>query len=193
MSRALYINSPLPPSVNHYLMHRAIYQNGKPRAMVYETKEAKVYKKNFRLIVENAVKEQKWETPVNSTQHFFVDAYYFFDRVDRDASNYEKCMIDAITETGLIWKDDNVVLYRPQRILYNKNDPHIELIIHPVDYIGIFDNKEEKEKFETKCKGCTRYKRNCSELKSAILGKVTGNVDIDGCVCSKFRPADDKK
>lgn len=132
MGNTLHITSPMPPSVNHYAKHRAYIKNGKPMAVVYETKEAKDYKKEMKSLVEAAISGQKWDLPVNSTQHFYVDAYYYFDRIDKDASNYEKCLCDAITETQKIWKDDNVVLYRVQRIQYDTKDPRIELYIKPV-------------------------------------------------------------
>lgn len=48
MGNILKLTSPLPPSVNHYTSVRTIMKNGRPMAMVYETKEAKDYKRNLR-------------------------------------------------------------------------------------------------------------------------------------------------
>lgn len=158
-------------------------KNNKPLAIVYETKEAKEYKKKFKKIVEREVKIQGWNLEVNSTQHFYVDAIFYFDRMDKDCSNYEKCLDDAITETQLIWKDDNVVLFRPQRIYYDASNPRIELTITPVEYVGIFDNSSQLEQFESNCIGCNRYKRNCSILKKAKEGRI--QEEICDCVCSK--------
>ena len=120
----------------------------------------------------------------NDTQHFFIDAVFYFDRIDKDCANYEKCLDDTITETQLIWKDDNVALFRPQRIYYDKDNPRIELIIYPVEYIGIFDNDDDKVKFEDKCKTCKRYARNCSLLRKAIEGRV--QPEIKDYVCEKY-------
>lgn len=182
----LYITSPMPPSINHYLGHRAILKNGKPMAMVYETKEAKDYKKEFKAIIEKAAKEQNWTWEVNDTQHFYIDAVFYFDRIDKDCSNYEKCLGDTITETQLIWKDDNVAMFRPGRIYYDNKNPRIELTIYPVDYIGIFDNQEELNKFKDHCSICTRGKKgNCSIFKKAIEGRVQEN--INGKVCCKYK------
>lgn len=173
----------MPPSVNHYTAVRTIIKNGKPMAIVYETKEAKDYKKKFKKIVEEEIKKQGWDREVNNNQHFYVDAIFYFDRIDKDCSNYEKCLDDTITETQLIWKDDNVVLFRPQRIYYDSENPRIELEIYPVDYIGVFNNASQLEEFETNCIGCNRYKRNCSLLKKAKEGRIQPEI-CDG-VCYK--------
>ena len=121
MTEKLYLTSPMPPSVNHYTSVRTVMKNGRPLSMVYETKEAKDYKKAFKKIIEDEVKKQNWTREVNDTQHFFIDAVFYFDRIDKDCANYEKCLDDTITETQLIWKDDNVALFRPQRIYYDKD------------------------------------------------------------------------
>lgn len=161
-------------------------KNGKPLSMVYETKEAKEYKKKFKKIIEEQVKLQNWDMEVNSTQHFFVDAVFYFDRIDKDCSNYEKCLDDTITETQLIWKDDNVALFRPQRIYYDSENPRIELTIRPVNYIGVFDDAPQLEEFKSRCIGCKRYKRNCSLLKKAIEGRIQPEIH-DG-ECDKYTP-----
>ena len=184
MTEKLYLTSPIPQSVNHYTSVRTIMKNGRPLSMVYETKEAKDYKKAFKKIIEEEVKKQNWTREVNDTQHFFIDAVFYFDRIDKDCANYEKCLDDTITETQLIWKDDNVALFRPQRIYYDKDNPRIELIIYPVEYIGIFDNDDDKVKFEDKCKTCKRYARNCSLLRKAIEGRV--QPEIKDYVCEKY-------
>lgn len=177
MVKVLKITSPLPPSVNHYTGIRIINKNGKNIPVVYETSEAKVYKRKFKHIIDEQVKLQGWDMEVNSTQHFYVDAVVFFDRIDRDASNYEKCLGDAITETKKIWNDDNVSMFRPARIYYDKNNPRIELTITPVEYIGIFDNQKHLSSFESKCKTCLRYKRNCKILKNAKEGRIQEEIN----------------
>lgn len=175
MSRMLHVTSPMPPSVNHYLGHKIIQKNGTYIPVVYETREAKRYKEEFELLLISAINRQGWDVPVDDKQHFYVDAYYYFDRKGKDASNYEKCLCDAITETQRIWKDDRVALYRPQRILYDPGDPRIELYIYPVEYIGIFDNREEHEKMLGICSTCRKNGR-CRIIKDAESGKVTDNI-----------------
>jgi len=187
----LRLTSPMPPSVNHYTGVRTVMKNGKPLSMVYETKEAKEYKRKFSEIVKNEVAIQQWNTEVNETQHFYVDAVFYFDRIDKDAANYEKCLSDTITETQLIWKDDNVVLFRPQRIFYDSNNPRIELTIYPVNYIGIFDSKIQLESFVEKCQTCNRYDRNCSILRDAKIGRIQEHTD--GKICAKYKEKKENK
>lgn len=68
----------MPPSVNHYTSVRTIMKNGRPLSMVYETKEAKDYKKAFKKIIEEEVKKQNWTREVNDTQHFFYRCCFLF-------------------------------------------------------------------------------------------------------------------
>ena len=172
-------------SVNHYLAYRTIMKNGKPMAMSYKTKEAKDFQNKFDKHIREQVKIQNWDVPVNSAQHFYVDAVFYFPRLDMDANNYFKCSLDQITETGLIWEDDNVVCERVQRIYYDSSNPHIELTIYPVKYVGIFDNNEQLHCFEDKCKTCSRYKRNCSILKKAKEGRI--QKEICELKCEKYK------
>ena len=183
--KKLYLISPIPPSVNHYLGYRAIIKNGRPMATSYKTSEANKYQKEFKKYVCEQVKEQNWDIMPDKTQHFYVDAVFYFDRVDKDPNNYFKCSLDAITETGLIWLDDNVVCERVQRIYYDSVNPRLELTIYPVDYIGIFDNVSQLEQFETNCIGCSRYKRNCSVLQKAKEGRIQS--EISDYICTRYK------
>lgn len=181
----LYLTSPIPPSVNHYIRSRSINKNGRIMAMVYETQEAKEYKTAFKKYIKEQVKEQKWDFPVSKQQHFYVDCLFYFNRIDMDANNYFKCLLDAITETQLIWADDNVVCERVNGIFYDKENPRIEIVIRPVEYIGIFKNETEKDVFLHKCESCSRFKRNCSILNKAIEGRIQKEIQ-DG-VCLKYK------
>ena len=152
--------------------------------MSYKTSEAVKYQKEFMEYVKKEVKNQSYILKPNKTQHFYIDAVFYFDRTDRDPNNYFKCMLDAITDTGLIWIDDNVTCERVQRIYYDSKNPRIELEIYPVYYIGVFDNASQLEQFESRCIGCKRYKRNCSILQKAKEGRIQEDI-CDG-ICNKF-------
>ena len=93
-------------------------------------------------------------------------------------------ILTELTKIVQTMKNDNVALFRPQRIFYDKDNPRIELTIYPVEYIGIFDNDDDKMKFEDKCKTCKRYARNCSLLRKAIEGRIQS--EIKDCVCKKY-------
>lgn len=186
----LQLVSEIPPSVNHYLSYRAIMKNGKPMAMSYKTQEASRYRKDFSKYVSREVIHQGWCLIPDKRQHFYVDAVFYFDRIDRDCNNYFKVMLDAITDTQMIWMDDNIVCERVQRIYYDSSNPRVELTIYPVDYIGVFDNASQLEKFTSICVGCARHSGNCSILNRAKVGRI--QPEITNGVCSKYKPANDK-
>ena len=183
--QSLRLTSPIPCSVNHYLGTRAIIKNGKPMAMVYETGDAKKYKKEFCEYIKEQVKIQNWIMSDNKTQHIYCDCVFYFDRTDKDCNNYFKLLLDSITESECVWIDDNVVCERVNRIYYDSLNPRIELTIYPVEYIGIFNNMDELNCFENKCKTCHRYKRNCSILKKAKEGRI--QEEICCLECKKYK------
>ena len=164
-------------------------KNGKPIGISYCTNEAKKYKEDFAKYVAEEVKHQGWEMIPNDYQHFYVDATFFFPRLDFDCNNYWKCLLDAITDTKSIWLDDNVVCERVNAILYDDKNPRIELVIHPVEYIGIFENKQAFDAFVTNCQSCRRYARNCSVLKKAREGRI--QEEINNFVCEKYNKKGD--
>ena len=184
MKQILHLTSPMPPSVNHYTATRCVIKNGRPLSIVYKTKESVSYQSEFKKTVISAIREQGWQTDINSPKHFYVDADFYMDKKGKDANNYWKCLLDAITETQLVWKDDDIVCERVNQIVYDSQSPRVELHIYHVDYIGIFDNDEQLKNFQTNnCVDCKRYKRNCALLRNAIEGRV--QEEIDGYVCTK--------
>ena len=185
-STELYLTSPIPPSVNHYLGYRGLIKNGHAVAISYKTHDAVKYQSDFAKYVKDEVQKQGYSVTPNETQHFYVDCVFYFARMDKDPNNYFKCMLDAITDTQLIWLDDNVVCERVQRVYYDKKNPRVELHIYPVDYVGIFENKKQLDDFKKNCVDCSRYKRNCGLLKQAKLGYIQN--EIQDCICSKFNP-----
>lgn len=192
IASVLYLTSEIPPSVNHYLAYRAVMKHGKPYAMSYKTPEAARYRKEFAEYVTDEVENQGWDVPVEKTRHFYIDAIAYFPRVDMDISNYWKVMLDAITDTQLIWADDNVVCERAQRIYYDPQNPRIELVIRPVEYIGVFDDASQMERFiASNCIGCARYNKNCSVLRNAVEGRVQ-DVVCNG-VCAKRKKSKGEK
>lgn len=188
MSNILTLVSPIPPSVNHYLAHRAMMKGGRPVATVYESAEAKKYKKEFKEYVIEQADKQNWDVPLNKYQNYYVDCVFYFPRVDMDPNNMFKCTLDAITETGVVWFDDNTVCERVQRIYYDQKNPRIEMKIYPVDYVGIFNNHEQLAEFEKKCRGCKRFQKNCSLLRNTKIGKIQDGIYCDGdkFICDKF-------
>lgn len=157
-------------------------------ATSYKTKSAADYESQFADYVRSEVERQGWNLTPNKLQHFYVDVTAYFDRTDRDCNNYWKVMLDAITDTQLVWIDDNVVCERINRILYDAHNPRIELTIYPVDYIGIFDNADQMRQFtEMNCADCIRYQRNCSILRKAVEGRVQDEISQLSCKKRKIK------
>ena len=182
MQSELKLISPIPPSVNHYLSYRVVKsKNGKYIACSYKTKEATEYQKSFIKYVSDEVEKQGWDINELEGKHIYVDTIFYFPRIDMDCNNYFKVLLDAITDTKKVWKDDNIVCERVQHIYYDNQNPHIEISIRPVNYIGIFDNNDKAQSFEEKCKGCSRYARNCSLLNRTKAGYIHDGITQDSC------------
>ncbi len=183
MGDILNLVSPIPPSVNHYLAYRTtVSKSGKVIGMSYKTADARKYRKEFADYVCRECESQGWNIEPNAKQHFYIDGWFYFPRVDLDANNYWKILLDAITDTQKIWIDDNVACERVQRIFYDSANPRIVLRITPVEYVGIFDTADQMDGFITSnCIGCTRYKRNCSILNKALEGRVQDGITCDEC------------
>lgn len=177
--KELKLTSPIPPSINHYTRVRTFIKGGKAFSQVYKTNDARNYQKEFSDYVKKEVIKQNYDLIPNAYRHFYVDCDFYFARIDQDAQNYNKCLLDAITDTQLIWQDDNVVCLRINHIKYDSNNPRIEIVIKPVDYIGIFSNDREKEKFVLdNCSNCSKYGDGaCSVYKNAIEGRIQEEID----------------
>lgn len=154
-------------------------------AVSYCTNEAKKYKANFAEYVKEEVVKQGWNLTPNKDQHFYVDTVFYFPATNLDGNNYFKCMLDAITDTQLIWLDDNVTCERVQGLFYDTINPRVEICIHPVSYIGIFENVPHLERFISKCTECTRFSRNCSLLANAKIGRI--QPEINQGICSGYK------
>lgn len=191
--RKLKLTSAIPPSVNHYLGYRAIPKKKKDKSgkwknvhivVPYLTKEAKEFKKYFAEYAKKQVEEQQWDIRQTENIHHYVDCVYYFPRTDMDEQNYPKVMSDTLN--GIAYIDDSKVLFRTDRIYYEKNNPRVELTIYPVEYRGIFDSQRELKSFESKCQTCTRYKRNCSILRKAKIGWIQDEIN-NNFICSKYK------
>ena len=130
-------------------------KHGRPFAMSYKTPEAVKYREEFAEYVRAEVAKQNWTLVPNKTRHFYIDTVFYFPATNLDANNYFKVMLDAITDTQLIWLDDNVTCERVQAIYYDQKNPRMEITIRPVDYIGVFDDAPQMEAFVSNCIGCT--------------------------------------
>lgn len=150
---------------------------------VYLKKEGKDYKKRMIKYIQEEVKKQDWVKVEN--QFLYMDEFVYMNSKGRDSDNLKKLQQDSISESGVVWTDDTWCLPRTQRILIDKNNPRIEVIITPCEFIGIFDNYEQLQQFKIKCETCGRYKRNCSILNKALDGRI--QQEIIDMVCGKYK------
>lgn len=177
-------------SVNHYLAYHTVMKNGRPMAVSYKTKEAKDFQKKFIVYTRQQAREQGWITDLNPFQHYYVDAVFYFPRVDMDCNNYWKVSFDAITDSGVVWVDDNMACERVQWVFYDPVNPRIEYTIYKTDFIGVLRNQDEYDRFMSKCKNCIRYDKNCVLLKKALEGRI--QKEINGCECSRYKEAKER-
>lgn len=184
-NQKLFLTSSIPPSVNHYMASRAIVKHGKALSINYKTKDAVRYQQKFADYIASEVEHQGWTTNLGDKRHFYIDGDFYFERQHCDPNNYWKCLLDAITQTQLVWSDDDMVCERVNRIQFDKDNPRIELCIYHVDYVGVFDNDKQFCDFKNKnCIVCNRYKRNCSILNRAETGII--QPEITGMDCNKI-------
>lgn len=189
MTQELKLVSPICPSVNHYLGYRVVKKRVGNKwvqmPMCYKKPEAVRYQKKFAEYIKEQIKIQDWKKIEDKFKHCYFDCVFYFERTDQDGNNYFKCMLDAVTDSKVVWEDDTQCCERIQGIYYDKDNPRIEITIRPVDYIGIFNNEKELNIFEDKCKTCTRHKRNCSILRKAKEGRI--QKEIKNLECEKFK------
>ena len=176
--------------MNHYLKPRSflIYKNGKPvpQVTMYETKEAKDYKKKFIKHIKEQVKLQDWEKSDNRFQKYFVDCTFYFPRIDMDSNNMYKLLLDSFTESECIWVDDTQSCERTQGIFYDSENPRIIIEIRPVDFVGIFPTNEQLQIFKSNCITCSRYRDGrCSILVKSLEGRIID--DVNDLICGKYK------
>lgn len=192
---SLHITSELPLTLNKYTSARVIYVNGKPMASVYETTNAKKFKKYFSKLVEESIGNSDWDGDTEHRDKFYtVKATWYFEKQNRDSNNMWKIMLDAVTETGLIWTDDRQVIEQTMRIYYEVENPRVELDIAEAKWIGIFDSSSHQSEFVfDNCDKCSKDKQHCSIYKGALESRITEDIDMNTWTCNKFKPKKEKK
>lgn len=151
--------------------------------MAYTSADAKKFQKDFEKYAKEQVIAQNWDIEKTRNIHHYMDCIFYFDRTDKDSQNYFKVMSDVLN--GIAYIDDKTILTRTHEQYYDAANPRIEMVIYPVEYRGIFPNKDKLMEFEDKCKQCKRHKRNCSILNKAKEGRIQEEINED-FVCGKF-------
>ena len=185
MSSILKLISPVPPSVNNYLKPRPFIMHNKAQVSMYETAEAKKYKKEFIKYIKEQVKIQNWELSEDRFQKYYVDCTFYFPRTNMDSNNTYKVLLDSITQSKCVWLDDIQACERTQGIFYDTINPRVEILLHPVNFVGVFPTVKQLDDFKSNCIHCKRYKEGkCSIFKKACEGRI--QEEIKDFICTKF-------
>lgn len=178
---------PLPTSINDLYINQYIWdpvaRRRVPSGKRILSKEGEKVKEQIIKAAKEQIKGQDWDYEYTKENYVYMDSYIYFNRKGRDDNNIYKLNNDALEK--IVYDNDSRILTRTQRIRYDKKRPRVELVFSPVDYIGIFENENQYNKFLQKCEDCRRHKRNCSILKAAIDGFIQDEIDQD-YVCSSF-------
>lgn len=186
--KVMEFTTPLPPSVNEYLGKRVIYVQGKPRVQLYETTDARAFKRHVGNIIKRKMEEIDWEK-TGEFEYVICEVVMYLSQKKRDADNHFKCLLDAITASGAIY-DDSMVIPRVEDVIIDKENPRVEVRLYRAEKIGVFTNEFALNNFiENYCSNCNRYKRNCSILRNSKENKVTPEITGDGLVfnCSAYK------
>ena len=178
----------LPVSVNKYLKPSAKIVGGRPMIHMYESKEAKDFKKRFTAYLKREVKKQGWNIEDTSNGHWYLDCVFYQSRTNEDNNNYYKILCDSLT--GVVIEDDKNLLVRTQRVLYDSKNPHFLARLHSVNYTGIFNSDNEYERFfENNCGNCRKNSDKCTILKKAKEGRIQEELtkSNEQISCSKIK------
>jgi Holliday junction resolvase RusA-like endonuclease len=178
----LRLSLPLPTSINALYINKA---NFNPKTKKYEatgqrilSKEGVHSKQLITKATKQQMKKQEWDFEYTKENYIYMDTIIYFNRKGRDDNNIYKLLCDTLE--GIVYENDSRVLIRTQKVLYDTENPRVEVHLHPVDYIGIFDSHDIMTQFESVCKGCKRYARNCSILKAAKEGRIQEEITENG-------------
>lgn len=182
----LTLRVPMPVSINRLYIneHNFVYNNKTGKKESIPTGRRILSKDGVRVKAQIQAEARmqllkqldKWDYDWTKTGYVYQDAYITFARRGSDDNNLYKLLNDSLE--GIIYDNDSRVLVRTQKIVYNPEDPHIVLKLKPVEFVGVFDNIEQKNKFEDICEfggsnGCSKYRNGkCSILKDLTNGTV---------------------
>lgn len=184
----LNLTLPLPTSINRLYINQATW-NSKTRTRMLTGKRilSKEGEKTKEQIIQKAkhqMEKSDWSYDYTKENYIYMDTIIYFRKKGSDDNNIYKLLCDALEK--VVYENDSRVLIRTQKILYDSENPRVEVTFSPVEYIGIFDNQEILDQFEAKCKTCKRYKNNCSILRKAKEGRIQEEIDNE-LNCERYK------
>lgn len=176
---------PLPPSVNAYLGKRVAYNpiTHKSFVQVFETAEAKAFKKHMKKVIQRALIENNWTTTGEFT-HVECELIIYLSQKHRDTDNMFKCLLDSFTQSNLVY-DDSMIIPRVKNFYIDSKNPRVEVHLFESEKKGIFKNNNELEEFHSKnCHNCIRLSRNCSIKREALENRIREEINLSELLCA---------
>lgn len=189
----LNLTLPLPTSLNALYINKFGF-NPKTRSRVPTGQRilSKEGEQTKQLIIDQAteqISKSSWDYNFTINNYIYMDTFIYFNRKGRDDNNIYKLLCDALEK--IVYENDSRILIRTQKILYDTDNPRVEVIFSPVEYRGIFESEHDLVEFEEKCKTCKRYTRNCSILNKAKEGRIQKEIN-DTYICGKYKGKESK-
>lgn len=129
---------------------------------------------------------QDWDYDYTLDGYCYLDTTIYFSKRGTDDNNIYKLLCDALEK--ICYDNDSRILVRTMKIMYSSKNPRVDVKIHPVGYVGMFDSIEAGTDFENKCSGCSRYRKgSCSILKDSLIGTEREEVDYSTNTCSAYK------
>lgn len=185
---------PVPTSINDLYINeygwsyntKTKKKENKPTGRRILSKKGRKVKNQIKAETRVQMQGQDWDYEYTKENYLYLDTVIYFNRKGRDDNNIYKLLNDTLE--GICFENDSRVLVRTQKILYDTQNPRVEIKIHPVEYIGIFDSQQELDQFENKCQSCSRYlKGRCSILQDGKEARVRKEVDLDSKTCISYK------
>lgn len=188
----LKLTLPVPVSINKLYINEyrfnPVTRRREPTGARILSKEGEKSKQAIQEAAKEQLKDQSWDYEWTEDKNNFLyqDAIIYFSRRGRDDNNVYKLLNDSLE--GIVYDNDSRVLVRTQKILFDKDNPRMELTLVPVDYVGIFNSEDEYIEFESNCQSCTRFRNGrCSILSDSYNGTVREEVDLNSYECSEYK------
>lgn len=184
----LNVTVPLPTSINKLYINQYQYnpmsKKREPTGKRILSSEGRKVKAKIMGDARVQLEQQEWDYDWTKENYLYQDAVIYFTRRGSDDNNVYKLLNDSLE--GILYDNDSRVLVRTQRIVYDASNPRIELTLTPVEFIGIFENKNALDSFESICQSCSKYRKgSCSILKDSVKGNVRsediGTIYMPSC------------
>ena len=176
----------LPPSVNNYIRPAVDNRGGRAYVKMYETKEAKDFKKIFREKLRREVKRQNWNYETTKEHQWYCDVIFIQTRINADSHNYFKILLDSME--GIVFDNDKNVQVRTPRVFIGNSDKQgFQLRVSKTENFGLFNSEELMSNQLEKCESC-RYYRNgdCSILRAIKESRLKDEFDMINQTCTKY-------